>query len=85
MAKNALVLDDHFGDDGAVAAGDILTDVTSKRFDELEKRGLVREATAAEVKAGSQRSIERDETPPDDKDAKAPENKKAAEPANKGA
>lgn len=58
--KNAYVLDDHFGDDGYVVAGMILTDVSNKRFGELEQRGLVREAKAEEVKAGYQPAIIRD-------------------------
>ena len=81
MSKNALVLDDHFGDDGSVTAGMILKDVTTKRFDELEKKGLVREATPAEVKAGDQHQIEADPT----KNADDPANKQAATPKNKAA
>jgi len=88
--KNALVLDDHFGDDGSVTAGMILKDITNTRFDELEKKGLVREATDKEVKAGSKHDFEKDESEkaapkPDDKQAQKPEDKKAPEPANKGA
>lgn len=60
MSKNALVLDDHYGDNGHVTAGMILHDVTVTRFNELEKNGLVREATAEEVKAGDRHSIEAD-------------------------
>lgn len=60
--KNALVLDDHFGDDGSVTAGMILKDMTNNRFDELEKKGLVREATDKEVKAGSKHAFEKDDT-----------------------
>lgn len=91
--KNAYVIEDHYGDDGTATEGMILTDVTAKRFEELEKKGLVREATAAEVKAGSQHKIDADPTPDDeadpankggDKDKQAPANKKAADPANKG-
>jgi hypothetical protein len=90
--KNAMVLEDHYGDDGMAAAGTILTDVTTKRFEELEKKGLVREATTAEVKEGSKHAIEADPTPVDDDDvseeakaARSHANKKAADPANKGA
>ncbi|WP_294390420.1 hypothetical protein [uncultured Sphingomonas sp.] len=85
--KNAYVISDHHGDNGTVREGKILRDVQTKRFDELEARGLVREATAAEVEAGDQHSIEPDPSKPveSEKQAKAPANKKAAEPANKGA
>lgn len=71
--KNAYVLEDHHGDDGTVRAGAILRDLSDQRFETLKKRGLVREATAAELgnKAGST------------KKAAEPENKKAAEPSNK--
>ncbi len=87
MSKNAIVLDDHFGDDGYVTAGMILRDMTTKRFDELEKKGLIREATAEEVEAGDQHSIEPDPSKDEEGEKKAPEssNKKAAEPKNKGA
>jgi Lon protease-like protein len=50
--KNALVLHQHLGDDGAVSEGMILRDITSKRFDILEKAGLIRQATDAEMKEG---------------------------------
>lgn len=50
--KNAYVTSDHYGDNGSVSEGMILEDITQKRFDALEKKGLVREATAAEVKEG---------------------------------
>ncbi len=60
MGKNAMVLDDHYGDNGSVTAGMILKDMSATRFKELEKKGLVREASAAEVKAGDQHSIESD-------------------------
>jgi hypothetical protein len=84
--KNALVLEDHYGDDGAVRAGGILRDVTTKRFEELEKKGLVRTATDAEVKVGDQHAFEKDESG-EAGEKKAPEsgNKKAAEPKNKEA
>lgn len=87
MSKNALVLEDHFGDDGHVTAGMILRDVVTKRFDELEKKGLIREATPEEVKAGDQHSIEPDPSKEDgdEKKAPAPANKKAADPKNKEA
>lgn len=60
--KNAYVLEDHFGDDGAVTTGMILLDVTNKRFDELEKNGLIREATAKEVEIGYQPPFTSDES-----------------------
>jgi hypothetical protein len=60
--KNAYVLEHHLGDDGTVTEGMILTDITEKRFDALKKRGLVREATAEEVKAGYQPKIAADES-----------------------
>jgi len=100
MARNALVLDDHYGDDGFVATGRVLRDVTAKRFEELEKAGLVREATAEEVEAGDQVAFEKDNSadlaPADEEaDDKAadggekkkaePENKKAPVAENKGA
>ena len=100
MSKNALVLDDHFGDDGYAPKGRILRDVTTKRFEQLEKKGLVREATADEVKAGDQIDFEKDnsadlapktdETADDAKDGgekkkPEPENKKAPAAENKGA
>ena len=50
--KNAYVLEQHIGDNGNVTEGMILESITEKRFDALEKKGLVREATAAEVKEG---------------------------------
>ena len=62
MSKNALVLDDHYGDNGAVTAGMILRNITSTRFNELAKKGLVREATPEEVKAGDQHAFEKDES-----------------------
>lgn len=87
--KNAYVLEDHFGDNGHARPDMVLTDVSEVRFAELERQGLVREATAAEVKEGSKHTIERDPTPAenagDEKQAEKPENKKAAEPVNKQA
>lgn len=50
--KNAYVIEHHLGDNGNVTDGMILENITQKRFDALEKKGLVREATAAEVKEG---------------------------------
>lgn len=58
--KNALVIEDHHGDSGTVTVGMILRGVSNKRFDELEKRGLVREATNEEVEAGDQHAFEKD-------------------------
>lgn len=77
--KNAYVLVDHLGDDGTVTTGMILKEITMKRFEHLEKRGLVRDATADEMAAGYK--------PPfiPEKSAPTPENKKAPAPANKGA
>lgn len=87
--KNAYVIEHHFGDDGDTPAGSILMDVGTKRFEELEKKNLVREATDAEVKAGYTPKIDADETPSEtgegEKKKPEPANKKAAEPANKGA
>lgn len=87
MAKNAYVLDDHHGDDGTVTEGMILADISNTRFDALEKQGLVREATSAEVKAGYKAPFEKDESEAEGGEKKAPEpsNKKAPEPSNKGA
>lgn len=84
--KNALVLVDHLGDDGIVTTGRILKDLTMKRFEQLEKRNLVREATAKEVQEGYKPPF----TPeakvaaePDNKAAPAPPNKAAPAPASK--
>lgn len=95
MPKNALVLDDHFGDDGFVQAGQILHDVTAKRFEILEKKNLVREATADEVETGDQIAFEKDnsaalspaaeETAEERADDKAGGEKQAPEPDNKQA
>ena len=88
MGKNALVLDDHYGDNGAVTAGMILRNITDTRFKELEKKQLVREATAAELKAGDQHAFEKDNTGADDggqKNAPDPSNKKAPDPKSKDA
>ncbi len=87
--KNAYVLSHHHGDSGTATEGMILADLTDQRFNALEKKGLVREATAAEVKAGHQVPFEAGgETIGDEaaeKQAEKPENKKAAEPENKQA
>lgn len=84
--KNAYVLEDHFGDDGHVTEGMILKDVASKRFTELEAKGLVREATEKEVKAGFQPKIDPDPSKEDgEKKAPEPANKKAPAAENKGA
>ena len=87
MSKNAYVLDDHYGDNGSVTAGMILRDISSTRFTELEKKKLVREATAKEVEAGSQRTIDPAERKAEGGEKKAPEpaNKKAADPKTKDA
>ena len=50
--KNAYVIEHHLGDNGTVTEGMILSGITDKRFAELEKKGLVREATAEEVDKG---------------------------------
>lgn len=50
--KNAFVLDHHIGDNGTVTYGMILKGISQKRFDALEKKALVREATPEEVKEG---------------------------------
>lgn len=69
--KNAFVLIDHHGDSGTAREGQILTNVTDHRFETLERQGLVREATDAEVKKLKQ--------------AEQPENKQAPEASNKDA
>ncbi|MEG3177044.1 hypothetical protein U1872_12450 [Sphingomonas sp. RB3P16] len=58
--KNAFVLQHHHGDDGSVSERMILMDMSEKRFSELEKRDLVREATAKEVRDGYQPDFARD-------------------------
>lgn len=86
--KNAYVLEHHFGDNGDTPEGQILADISTKRFEELEKKGLIREATDAEVKAGYQPKIDADESAGEgaaEKKKAEPANKKAAEPANKNA
>lgn len=88
--KNAFVLQHHLGDDGVVDEGMILKDVATKRFEILEKAGLVREATDAEVEAGYQPKIDEDESggvlaDDDDgeKDGQPHKNKQAPKPGNK--
>jgi hypothetical protein len=87
--KNAFVLVHHLGDNGTVDEGMILEGITEKRFDALEKKGLVREATAAEVKEGYKApfiaSGHIDAGEQAEKAKADPQNKKAADPANKGA
>ena len=86
MSKNAYVLDDHYGDNGSVTAGMILRDISSTRFTELEKKKLVREATAAEVKAGDQHSIDADPSKQEGGEKQAAEGgNKKADPKNKDA
>ena len=87
MSKNAMVLDDHYGDNGSVTAGMILKNISDTRFAELEKKSLVREATPAEVKAGDQHSIDADPSKKEGGEKQAAEggNKKAADPKNKDA
>jgi chromosome segregation ATPase len=55
--KNALVIEHHLGDSGNVTEGMILVDISDKRFNALEKKGLVREATPEEVKNGHQHAF----------------------------
>jgi hypothetical protein len=87
--KNAVVLVHHVGLSGNVAEGRILRDVTETRFKELEAAGLVREATADDLKAGDQHQFEKDTSVAEpaaaanEKAAPAPENKAAPAPANK--
>jgi hypothetical protein len=50
--KNAFVTDHHIGENGNVTEGMILENISDKRFETLEKKGLVREATAEEVENG---------------------------------
>lgn len=50
--KNAYVLEHHHGDDGTLSEGMILRDISNQRFEALAKAGLIREASADEVKAG---------------------------------
>jgi hypothetical protein len=90
MSKNAFVLDDHYGDDGYVTPGMILRDVTSKRFEVLEKQGLVREATSEELKDGytppfEAGAAEKEAAKPDNKQAPEAPNKAAPKPATKAA
>ncbi|MFX4086161.1 hypothetical protein ACKU27_13770 [Sphingobium yanoikuyae] len=93
MGKNAYVIEHHHGDDGTVSEGKILRDITTKRFDELEKKGLVREATDAEVEAGDQHAFDKDTSGEagaegeggGEKQKAEPSNKQARTPANKAA
>lgn len=80
--KNAFVLVDHHGDNGTVTEGMILKDVVTKRFDDLVKAKLVREATADEVKSGYAPPFKSEEA---EKQAGAPANKAAPRSANKSA
>ncbi|WP_313434355.1 hypothetical protein [Novosphingobium sp.] len=80
--KNAFVLVDHHGDNGTVTEGMILKDVATKRFDDLVKAKLVREATADEVKKGFAPAFTSEEG---EKQAATPANKAAPKPANKSA
>ena len=62
--KTAFVLVAHVGDRGRKDEGDVLPDLTNQRFEDLEKVGLVREATAAEIKDWTPRfEAEADEHP----------------------
>lgn len=85
MGKNAYVIEHHHGDDGTVSEGKILRDITQKRFDELEKKGLVREASAAEVEAGDQHAFEKDASGDAGGDGDGQGEKKKLEPSNKQA
>lgn len=69
--KNAYTLVAHTGDDGFANRGRVLLEVDDKRFKALEKQGLVRMATDAEVAA------EKEAAKPSNKMAQAPENKEA--------
>jgi hypothetical protein len=48
--KDAYVLVAHAGDRGRLDEGDVVLDLSNNRFEDLEKLGLVREATGDEVK-----------------------------------
>lgn len=62
--KTAYVLVAHVGDRGRKDEGDIIPDLTTQRFEDLEKVGLVRTATAAEIKEWKPRfEAEADENP----------------------
>jgi len=62
--KTAFVLVAHVGDRGRKDEGDVIPDLTNQRFEDLEKVGLVREATADEIKAWKPRfEAEADEHP----------------------
>lgn len=82
--KNAYVTEHHHGADGNAYEGRILLNMTETRFEDLKGKGLVREATADEVKAGSQPPFE-SEAQAAEKAAAEPNNKQALEPANKAA
>jgi hypothetical protein len=81
--KNAYVLVDHHGDDGTLREGRVVLGLTQYRFDLLEKQGLIREATDAEVKAATTEAG--DVAEPEVKKAEAPTNKQAPAPTNKAA
>jgi hypothetical protein len=62
--KTAYVLVAHVGDRGRKDEGDIIPDLTTQRFEDLEKVGIVRAATAAEIKEWKPRfEAEADENP----------------------
>lgn len=90
--KNAFVLDHHLGENGNVTEGMILENISNKRFDTLEKKGLVREATPDEVKDGFKAPFTPTGFPDagetgdaDEKAAAEPKNKKAPDASNKAA
>lgn len=74
--KKAYVLSDHLGDNGFVREGMILKDVTDSRFKQLEKKKLVREATADDLSGKTAREM---------RAAAAPSNKMAPDAINKRA
>lgn len=84
--KTAYVLEHHLGDNGSVDEGMILEDISDKRFQALEKKGLVREATAAEIKEGYKAPFLASGTVIAGEEVPAEGGSKAAqEPANKAA
>jgi hypothetical protein len=81
MSKNAFVVRGYL--DGAEQTHDrqVIEEMTNDTFAGLEKNGLVREATAAEVKAAK----DNDGFVPAKKAADAPSNKAAQTASNKSA
>jgi len=58
MAKNAYVTRLHTNGTETHVEGDVIENVSNERFNELEKNGLVREATTAEVTAARKQAQE---------------------------